>query len=582
MTREFTTIQARLNEIDLIRNGARSPLVAGDNAPIGSQYLGPGGMPWTKTGSTATSWAQHLLQAVYLNVKTFGAAGDGVADDRTAIRDAIDAAILLGGAVVFFPPGRYKCVVKGGGKADIPTFLLDGAARGKILFLGCGRSSLIFMSSATPLGGDRRLFDIKNGCKYVGFKSLAFQSDLVVESEQQHLIHFENSPQSTDDETGRAFIQDCYFNHTRGDAIRFLGAKGANRVKNILIERCVAQMVSATRSRTFVSFQRAVDDVTVAACYNSHVNPIDFEPTGKGSNERHRLLDNIFNGNVTLTGNGAGQEHTKSVFADNIVMGTVSGLDVENLVLSNNIIAMTFDRNAASVAFNKRIHNLVLCDNLLYRAAIATTAASVLSVANHGRVGDNHGLVISGNICLNEASTTSHPLSLLNTSKVVATDNLLLANERTHDRANGIRLQGTIEPIFNVAISGNLVMSLGRRFSAGFSGGGSNVVVTDNLFRQVNTGVTIRPKPTTDPSMAARNMLVAESGGIRLIGSTFISIDGIATDVGPSIFQVTASPEGVVVAHIGSQALRTSGGGAGTTLYIKESGDGVNTGWVGK
>lgn len=40
------------------------------------------------------------------------------------------------------------------------------------------------------------------------------------------------------------------------------------------------------------------------------------------------------------------------------------------------------------------------------------------------------------------------------------------------------------------------------------------------------------------------------------------------------------TPEGVVVAPVGTAYLRTDGG-AGTTLYVKESGTG-NTGWVAK
>lgn len=42
----------------------------------------------------------------------------------------------------------------------------------------------------------------------------------------------------------------------------------------------------------------------------------------------------------------------------------------------------------------------------------------------------------------------------------------------------------------------------------------------------------------------------------------------------------SGSPEGVVTAQVGSLYLRTNGG-AGTTLYVKESGTG-NTGWIGK
>jgi hypothetical protein len=42
----------------------------------------------------------------------------------------------------------------------------------------------------------------------------------------------------------------------------------------------------------------------------------------------------------------------------------------------------------------------------------------------------------------------------------------------------------------------------------------------------------------------------------------------------------TGSPEGAVTAPVGTIYLR-SDGGAGTTLYVKQSGTG-NTGWVGK
>lgn len=41
------------------------------------------------------------------------------------------------------------------------------------------------------------------------------------------------------------------------------------------------------------------------------------------------------------------------------------------------------------------------------------------------------------------------------------------------------------------------------------------------------------------------------------------------------------SPNGTVIGKIGDTYINTSGG-AGTTLYVKESGDGTNTGWVGK
>lgn len=75
--------------------------------------------------------------AEIVNVKDFGAVGNGVADDTTPIQNAINAALLRGsnvagsayGATVFFPPGTYKL-----------TSPLVAAGTGSIIaLLGSGR-----------------------------------------------------------------------------------------------------------------------------------------------------------------------------------------------------------------------------------------------------------------------------------------------------------------------------------------------------------------------------------------------------------------------------------------------------------
>ena len=47
-------------------------------------------------------------QQAYRTVGEFGAVGDGVTDDRTAIQHAIDASIADGTELWFHPPGRYR------------------------------------------------------------------------------------------------------------------------------------------------------------------------------------------------------------------------------------------------------------------------------------------------------------------------------------------------------------------------------------------------------------------------------------------------------------------------------------------
>ena len=61
---------------------------------------------------------------------------------------------------------------------------------------------------------------------------------------------------------------------------------------------------------------------------------------------------------------------------------------------------------------------------------------------------------------------------------------------------------------------------------------------------------------------------VTFDAGINLVSGTLVWQSG------------TGSPEGAITATVGSLWTRTDGG-AGTTLYVKESGTG-NTGWVAK
>src|SRR5450631_3918885 len=43
----------------------------------------------------------------FINIKNYGAVGDGVTDDATSIQNAINHANSLGGGTIFFPSGTY-------------------------------------------------------------------------------------------------------------------------------------------------------------------------------------------------------------------------------------------------------------------------------------------------------------------------------------------------------------------------------------------------------------------------------------------------------------------------------------------
>lgn len=83
-----------------------------------------------------------------------------------------------------------------------------------------------------------------------------------------------------------------------------------------------------------------------------------------------------------------------------------------------------------------------------------------------------------------------------------------------------------------------------------------------------------------------------ESGGLSILNSYADAINGTRDIAAPGVKQNTlgngmkinsgsGSPEGVVTGSPGDFYTNQTGG-AGTTLYVKETGTATNTGWVAK
>lgn len=71
------------------------------------------------TDTAQTNWSPIItLPLGTVNVKSYGAIGNGVADDTTAIQAAIDAVLNAGGGTVYFPDGHY---LVGGALRTTPT-----------------------------------------------------------------------------------------------------------------------------------------------------------------------------------------------------------------------------------------------------------------------------------------------------------------------------------------------------------------------------------------------------------------------------------------------------------------------------
>lgn len=92
--------------------------------------------------------------SLYINVKDFGAVGDGLTDDYDAILDAISEAESRGGGIVFFPSGQYRVrdgIVLGNGSSTAASTVHHGIA---LLGEGSGKigdSGAWIVSAATSI-----------------------------------------------------------------------------------------------------------------------------------------------------------------------------------------------------------------------------------------------------------------------------------------------------------------------------------------------------------------------------------------------------------------------------------------------
>lgn len=564
--------------VSLIRDPA-SPLL-GYAAGRGSRYSGPGERTWTKRGTGDTDWAQALLSEPYHNVLDYGAVADGVTDDAPAIQDAIDAAVLAGGGVVFFPAGTYALHFVAAGVARI--FDLDDTSWDGLLFMGEGRASRL-LAIGDSAGVDFRMFEMRALSSNIGFKNLCFDgSGITNYTEQQHLIQWSSV---TPGVTGRSFVIDCYFNFIKGDQIRTVGSD-TSRVADIIIKRCVFDGFKnggGICARSGVSIQRATDRVVIDACYFPDNSAIDFEPTGVGSVTQFRISRNLSTGSVTLSGNGLAYEHRYSAFTGNTLVGTaVSGGNVQRCVLSGNIV----DYNEAAavstglMSFVERFQHNVLADNIVARGADFTLGGDCIAMANQGGTGDNKLSLVDGNLCLNLANIVDggYGVTVRAATKTSATNNMCLTTNSTAGNTGCIRFEGILADMSEMVGSGNMGVGLSAAHNHGVSGGSGGTGFTDNFFRNVQTGVSFSAQDA-EPYVAARNVLVSTVAAVSVSGGgTHAVIDAH----GPTIFQATVDPEADVVADIGSVALRHTGGAAGTTLYVKEADNGANTGWVAK
>lgn len=101
-------------------------------------------VPLDQNGITAKAITAAFGANNVVSVQTFGAVGDGVADDTAAIIAAQNYAASIGGATVYFPPGEYKISAA---IPMLPGITYQGPMRAELYNPNTGRSRIFSNTS---------------------------------------------------------------------------------------------------------------------------------------------------------------------------------------------------------------------------------------------------------------------------------------------------------------------------------------------------------------------------------------------------------------------------------------------------
>lgn len=252
-----------------------------------------------------------------------------------------------------------------------------------------------------------------------------------------------------------------------------------------------------------------------------------------------------------------------------------------NTVIANNYVLTTTGTNSSAITTAYSYGALITgnhCYGSLWAGVTVGGGATTWTAARYFRISNNHcednyyhGITIDTTI------STALDTSVYCGGSI--TGNTCKHNGWTPTNGNGIYLQNAS----GVAVSGNMCEN---NYSAGIAMNGQRLAVAGNTCVDNSLyGIELRILSASSgdhntyrtAANACYNNGANQSGGAAPKWDIFTA--AFVTD-SPVDLTGTGSPETVYTACKGSTFRRTDGG-AGTCLYVKESGSG-NTGWVAK
>lgn len=555
-------------------------------------------VPNFETGITVHSNGTDVYQggnSNFVTVKDFGAVGNGVTDDTVAIQNALDN----GGNCITFPDGTY-----------LISAAIKPSSNQELVGTG-GTITMVNNTFAAGVHIDTKSNVRVNGLRIIGASGgnsfdqailIATSTNVIVENCLIQDIGIEDiSP----NEWGHGIeINGASANVKIVDnTIKNIKGYGQYRGDGITLRSSSNTLIQGntidTNRRMQISVIDDAVDVKIIGNHllNGYCDGIDVEPnsvntTGEITIQGNTIRNFGIKPGATIGAQFYGIDLHSNEF-DNISIGG-------NIISAENAQAISCIHGQNGAKFATITGNVLWCNGFadgmtLYSGNgfknLVISGNIIREFAINGIIGDKNGnVVVDSNILESSQATAVYGIRMttgsIDPTYVTVTDNnvkivsavidagismqglngLVIGNNAvTVSSGNGIVVYSNIAGMIGAVISNNFAIDTGTGVDAyKIYSAGAGAIVNCVFEGNAQTGFT-NHLTTSGTVTFARSINPA---GFAMNKANVIWLTG------------TGTPEAVVTADVGSLFTRTNGG-AGTTLYVKESGTG-NTGWAAK
>ena len=557
-----------------------------------------------------TKVTYSMIAGAAVNVLDFGAVGNGVADDSSAIQAAVNS--LTNGGTVFFPTGTYLCL-SGLTVANNKTSL-DFAGNAVLTYTTPTQILLTFSGTNCELRNAiinaPAVFDGTNALPGYGIVQITGEffsaNDCVINNVPRIGFWFSN--------TNNGSITNCKINggttegfYTESNTLHAgiyidpnsTGSQGNFIIANNYINRCVQGALSGNLGSGSQEQSITVSGNVFELCWNH-----GWYTSGIGNGIS--VTGNAFNAcqipialtgsNHTVTGNAIVVATTGSGSSkDNEATG-ISLRDPVNCIVSNNSIkgesfpggaVISLDDLIDAPGSNKVVGNIVSNNTIeITNSSVAGVNAIRLTALSTSNVSNN---IISGNVIRAPGRPFAGLIQIVGFSSIVSqnnsiVDNIIIANgqQASSNQFSGIQLLNVLDSdVTNNKIRCEFDATASTIFLGVDLNGCSRVVAQNNQVAcSADFGANVQIRGYSETTTGSDNQFLMNNFSVNTTKATALLFNLLTTSGVRVEHAGENTPEGAIVSDVGGLWRRTNGG-AGTTLYVKESGT-SNTGWVGK